>query len=187
MLSKITRIPFSLSKTVYIYFALLLLLVPIRLLFAAAVSAAIHELFHIAAICFMGIQIHSIHIGVRGARIHTEPMTGKEELLCSLAGPLSGFLLLFLFRRMPVIALTGAIQSLYNLLPLYPTDGGRALQCCAKLILPHGAADKMIYTAEIITLSAVMALGVYGSVWLRLGILPAALAVSLLLQSAKQK
>jgi len=86
-----------------------------------------------------------------------------------------------------VIALTGAIQSLYNLLPLYPTDGGRALQCCAKLILPHGAADKMIYTAEIITLSAVMALGVYGSVWLRLGILPAALAVSLLLQSAKQK
>ncbi len=186
-LSRYNKVQVSFSRSLYVYFALLLLMIPVRLFFAVAVSAAVHELFHIAAIRLMKIRINSIYIGIRGARIETQPMTDQQELLCALSGPIGGFMLLLLFRWMPVIALTGTIQSLYNLLPLYPTDGGRVLQCAAKLLLPDRIADKIVLVAEIATLSAIVAFGVYGSLWLRLGIIPAAFAISLLLRSARRK
>lgn len=187
VLSRQSKIQFSFSRIIYLYIALLLLIIPIRLVFAAAISAAVHELFHVAAIRLMKLPIYSIHIGIHGARIETQPMTDKQELLCAISGPLGGLLLLLLFRWMPVVALTGAVQSLYNLLPLYPTDGGRTLHCCAKLLLPDKFACRIVYIAEIITLSVILACGVYGSVWLRLGIIPVVFAVTLLLRSVKRK
>ncbi len=186
-LNEYNKIQVFFSRSLYIYFALLLLMIPVRLLFAVAVSAAVHEMFHIAAMRLMRIRINSIYIGTRGARIETQPMTDRQELLCSLAGPLGGFMLLLLFRWIPVVALVGVIQSLYNLLPLYPTDGGRALQCGTKLLWTDKVACKIVYVTEIITLSVIVAFGIYGSVWLHLGIIPAAFAASLLLRSAKRK
>lgn len=180
------NIQFSVSKILYIYLALLLLIIPLRLIFAAVVSAIIHELFHIAAIRLMKIPIYSIHIGVRGAVIETQTMNERQELLCALSGPVGGLLLLLLVRWIPVIALTAAVQSLYNLLPLYPTDGGRVLQCSARLLWPV-IASRIVYITEVITLSVIVAFSVYGSVWLRLGIIPAAFAASLLLRTAKRK
>lgn len=184
MRSKCRKIPISFSRAIYIYVALLLLLIPVRLLFAAVVSATMHEICHIAAVRLMGLQVYSIHIGVRGAVIRTQPMKPWQELLCALAGPTSGLLLLLFVRRMPVIALTGAVQSLYNLLPIYPTDGGRAFRCAAQIILPDETAWKIAYLMEMITLSVIMAFCIYGSVWLHLGIIPILFAASLLLQSA---
>lgn len=184
-LTRRSRIPVSFSQWGYVYFALLLLLVPFRLLFAAILSAAVHELFHIFAIYIMQVPIHGIKLDVCGAKIETDSMNEKQELLCALAGPVGGLLLLFLFRRMPVLALTGAIQSLYNLLPLYPTDGGRILRSGIKLLLPGNIFCKVVYITETITLSLIVAFCVYGSIFLRLGILPVLFAAVLLLRSAK--
>lgn len=187
MRSKCHKIPISFSRALYIYAALLLLLIPVRLLFAAAVSAAVHELCHIAAVRLMGLQVYSVHIGVRGAVIRTQPMKPGQELLCALAGPASGLLLLLLVRWLPVIALTGAVQSLYNLLPIYPIDGGRALRCGVKILWSDSTALKVCYIIEIVTLSVITAFCVYGSVWLRLGIIPVLFGTSLLLRSANSK
>ena len=175
------------SKDVYIYFALLLLLVPLRLLLAAMISAGMHELFHIAAILTAGKKIYSICIGPRGTFIQTEPMDDREEVLCAIAGPLSGFMLAFFFRWIPVIALTGAVQSLYNLLPLYPTDGGRVLQSGARILFSNTTACKIVYWAEIITLSFLFALCLYGTICLRLGIIPVVFSLLILLRQAERK
>lgn len=187
MRSKCRKIPVSFSRALYIYAALLLLLIPVRLLFAAAVSAVVHELFHIGALRLMGLQVYSIHIGARGAVIQTQPMNPRQELLCALAGPAGGLLLLSLVRWMPVIALTGAVQSLYNLLPIYPTDGGRALRCGVQILCTDETVQKICYIIETITLAIIMAFCVYGAVWLRLGVIPVLFGASLLLQSAKRK
>lgn len=181
------RIPVSFSRSLYFYAALLLLMIPVRLLFALVFSAAVHEVFHIAAVRLMGLQVYSIHIGARGAVIQTQPMNHKQELLCALSGPVGGLFLLALFRWMPVIALTGAVQSLYNLLPLYPTDGGRALRCGAQLLWPGRTSGKIIYIIEIITLSVIIAFCVFGSVWLRLGIVPILFGTSMLFGSVRRK
>ena len=184
---KFSKINVRITNGMYLYLALLLLLIPIRLLLAAVISGAIHELFHIAAVRFVGKEVYSVCIAPRGTIIQTQSLNDREEALCAIAGPVSGFLLFLLFRWIPMIALTGVFQSLYNLLPLYPTDGGRVLQSCIRRFFPTSLVHKVIYWTEIVTLSAIMAVGLYGSLLLNLGIIPALFAVSMLLKSAKLK
>lgn len=182
-----SNIRISFTNSLYVYMALLLLLLPFRLLFAILISMSVHELFHIIAMRIMGIRIYAIQIGVRGAILETETMTEKQELVCALAGPAGGFLLLFLFRLLPAAAMIGLIHSLYNLLPIYPADGGRALQSLTRLMLPGNRGERIIYTVEVITLSMMMAICIYSSVWLKLGILPVVFGVMALLRSARRK
>ena len=171
----------------YLFLAMLVLLIPIRFLMAAMISAGIHELFHIAAIHLFGKRIYSVSIAPHGATIYAQPMERKEEALCALAGPVSGFLLALLFRWFPVMALTGIIQSIYNLLPIFPTDGGRVLQCCVHGLFCKAIADTIVYWTEIVTLSIVIASCVYFSIRFHFGIIPLLFAVARLLKSVKLK
>ena len=177
----------SCARELYVYLALLLLVVPVRLLLAVVVSAVVHELFHILAIRLIRIQINSIHIAPRGAVLLTQPMNPKQELLCALAGPLGGFMLFLFFPWMPVISLVSITHSLYNLLPLYPTDGGRILQCLTQLACSAKVGGLIVYWVEAITLSLLIALSVYCSVRIGFGIIPIIFGVSLLLRFAKRK
>lgn len=181
------KVQISFARWFGIYLSLLLLLVPLRWLFAAAVGAAVHELFHIAAIRLMGLRIHSVRIGISGAKIHTQPMTDIQELLCALAGPFGGLSLLLFSRWIPMICLCSAFQSLYNLLPIYPADGGRALRCGAKLLFSEVLARKITDSVELAAIIGVAVLGTYGTFHLRLGLLPLLIAAAIIFGAIKNK
>ena len=51
-----------------------------------------------------------------------------QEFLSAMAGPAAGFLLVLLFPWFPRIAFSALVQSLFNLLPIYPFDGGRVIR-----------------------------------------------------------
>ena len=187
ILQKQNRVHLSYAPTLFCYLAILLLIVPLRLLLAAIISAVTHELFHILAIRCLRIPINEIYIGLRGARISTQPMTQRQELFCALAGPIGGILLVPFYRWIPAVSLCAFAQTLYNLLPIYPTDGGRVLQCCAYLLLPEKHAHRFTWGLEIVTLSMIVAASIYGSFWLRFGIIPLLFAFSVLLQSTRRK
>lgn len=181
------KLQISFSRGIGVYLSLLLLLVPLRWLFAAAVGAAIHELFHIAAIRLMGLRIHSVRIGISGAKIHTQPMTEIQELLCALAGPLGGLSLLLFSRWIPIICLCSAFQSLYNLLPIYPADGGRILRCGARLMFSEELARRITAAVEFAAIIGVAALGAYGTFRLHLGLLPLLSAAAIIFGALKNK
>lgn len=109
--------------------AFLLLAVPLKWLLAAWIAAIFHELCHIAAIHVCNGSVCEIRVGAGGALLETSPMTAGKELLCALAGPFGSLLLTLLLRCISELAICGCIQGVYNLLPLYPLDGGRALRC----------------------------------------------------------
>jgi len=172
---------------VFLLAAFLLLMVPIRWLLAALFGSLVHELCHILMIHIFKLRIYSFHIGIDGAKIETEPMTCVQELCCALAGPLGGLCLLLFARWVPRAAICAAFQSLYNLLPIYPSDGGRILCCCAKLLLPDRFAVRLCQAVEMVFLFGVAAVGIYGTFYLRLGVIPVLCAWILISKAAKNK
>ena len=116
------------SPGFYIMAAAAVLILPLRILVAAAFAAWFHEGAHLAVLHFFKIPVDSIRLGAGGARIMTGPMLPVQELLCAAAGPLASLSLLLFLRCFPVLALFGLIQGLFNLLPVFPLDGGRILR-----------------------------------------------------------
>ena len=181
------RLRISLTPGFCFFLALLILSVPLRWLLAAAISVAMHEMCHIAAIRCFGNKIYSLQVGIGGARIHTQPMTPFRELICALAGPAGGAVLLLLVRWFPMVAICAGIHTFYNLLPVHPQDGGRALRCGARLLLPDRWANWVCNIVEYVCLAGVGFLGVYGTFILKVGIFPVAFAILFLQRSSRMK
>lgn len=115
--------------------AVLLLVVPLKWMFAAFSAAVFHELCHIFAVWLCGGRVMYVKIGAFGASIQIHGITLWEELICTLAGVSGSFLLTLVSRQYPLVAVCGLMQGFYNLMPLYPLDGGRALQCFLQLTM----------------------------------------------------
>lgn len=165
--------------------ALMLLVLPIKWIAAFAVASACHEFCHLLALRLLSARVGQIRIGVTGTVMESQPMSRGKELLCALAGPLGGLLLLPAARWLPRTAICAAFQSLYNLLPVYPLDGGRALTSLAFMILPPVSAQRFTQLVELSCLCAVGLLAVYAAFGLRLGFLPLLFAGMLIFRVKK--
>lgn len=116
------------ERSVFWLTAVLLLFVPLKWLFAMALAAMVHELGHILAVGILGGEISSIRVGTGEACIEASIDSIRRAAVCTLAGPAANILLLLFYRWLPRTAICSAIQFLYNMLPIYPLDGGRLLQ-----------------------------------------------------------
>lgn len=170
----------SLEAGAYFLLAFMALLLPLRWILAALMAGAFHELCHVLAIRLCGGRILGMRIGVGGAVIEMEPMDGFRELVCALAGPLGGLTLMLFARWLPYTAICAGLQSVFNLLPIYPLDGGRALQCGAFLLLPPKTAQRFLTIVRTGCLCGLLIMGIYGAFVLRLGPLPILIVLLLL-------
>ena len=144
--------------------AFALFIVPIQWCAGAFLAAIVHELSHIAAIYLMGEEIFDIRISMFGSTIETHPVKKGREVVCAAFGPLGSLIFSSVFSFFPEAALCALVQGLYNLLPVYPLDGGRILHC----LLPEAVCIGI----EIFTLIMLLGLGIWLSAALRLGFLP---------------
>lgn len=161
----------QIEPAAYLLGALLVLTLPLNWFLAALTAALIHELCHILGIRLAGGQFLDIQIGAGGARITVGGLTTGQEILCALAGPAGGLLLLLFFRWIPRIALCGLVQSAFNLLPIFPLDGGRAVQCATRLFLPEGKGECLCIFLERLCFLAIACLGIWGALALHGGFL----------------
>ena len=60
--------------------------------------------------------------------METASMSPVREAICALAGPLGSFSLLLISEYFPEAAVCGLIQGAYNLIPIFPLDGGRVVR-----------------------------------------------------------
>ena len=117
---------------VWIVLGLAVLLLPLRVLLGIVLAAAVHELGHLAAMYIMGVPVLSVVLRPGGARIEAGPMEPGEEIICALAGPVAGAVTIFAWKWFPELAVAGLVQTVFNLIPIYPMDGGRVARniCC---------------------------------------------------------
>lgn len=145
------------------------LILPLRLTLAWVGAACVHEAAHYLVLLLCKTEVYRIKIGLGGAFMETSPMSCNVELLCALAGPVSGLMLLLLVKWLPTLAVCGCLQSAYNLLPVFPLDGGRVLKCIMKRTnLPSG----LYRVIEIIVFTVLVFGALYLTFRLLLGPLP---------------
>ena len=166
---------------------LLLLTVPLNWLFSALIAAVFHELCHITALRLFKHRIWNVRIGIGGTSMETEPLSGRSELICAAAGPVGSFLLLFVIHRFPRIALCALIQGIYNLLPIYPLDGGRIFRCLAESCFPEKNAQTLCATAENITVIGVLLVLMVISFHVSLGVFPFLLTAGFIMKILRRK
>lgn len=181
------RIAVRVGGSLLIFLALSVLVLPLQWVIAFVLAAAIHEAGHYLSIRCCGGQVHGFSIGAEGAKLEVTGLTPGRELICTLAGPGAGLLLLFFARWLPRTALCGALHAVFNLLPVYPMDGGRAIQCLTELLLPEAVGAKVCDFIQFICLAGIGILGLYGTFVLRLGLLPLILAMLLLQRAVSGK
>ena len=163
---------------VYFLIPVLLLLFPNGLLICWIAAAAIHEMFHILMLWIFRINILSIEICLTGAKIETAPMESCKELIVALAGPVGALSVLVFARQIPQLVICVMAQSLFNLLPVYPLDGGRALRCLCFNIMNQ----KRYYIFEQCILCIMILAFTLLGIRYRLGVLPMILALALIIK-----
>lgn len=177
----------NMEPSVCILATLFLLTLPLKWLFAAIIAAAFHELCHITALRLLKYRIWNIRIGIGGTQLETEPLSRGKELLCALSGPLGSFLLLSMINRFPRIAVCAGLQGIYNLLPIYPLDGGRIFRCIIEACLPGKYANTLCTVVENVTIAGIVLLPVVVSFYVPLGIFPLILAAGFVLKILHRK
>ena len=146
----------QISPYAFVYLALAVLLIPLRWLGAMLLAGAVHEMGHLLALHLLGIRVEAVTLGISGARIRVGALSPGRELLCAAAGPGAGALLILGARLYPELAICAFVQTLFNLLPLLPYDGGRVLRCLLLWLLPPYRVCGIMAAVEWIFLAGIL-------------------------------
>ena len=171
------NLPITVSATAYFAAAAHMILLPLYWFTAWLAATLVHEAFHLLVIWMYKVPLYNINITASGVKLETAPMPYLTECLCALAGPIGVLLLLPGAHRFPTFVVCAYVQSIYNLLPVYPLDGGRALRCILLRFLPYKIADRVGNAVALCVLLALLAAGFFASFRLNLGPIPAAAAL----------
>lgn len=147
-----------------VIFAILVLLIPLKWLAAWIIAVFVHEIFHYLALTAGKQTIDSISINIYGVKISTCPLTNLQTIICAFAGPAGGLLLLFFSKLYPQLALCALIQSVYNLLPIYPLDGGRILFAFTHFIFSQSTADCICKVITITVITIILIFSIFTSI-----------------------
>jgi Zn-dependent protease len=130
-------------------------------------SVALHELGHSVVARAKGGYIHEIVLYPFGgaAKISNIPKRPIDEILVALAGPAVSLALAFIFRQWELTWFLGYLNTMlffFNILPVFPMDGGRVLR--AGLTIKHGrlTATRMAATVGKYFCGLFVLIGLFG-------------------------
>lgn len=103
----------------------------IGIIVSCALAIVLHEMFHMIAARFFGVALYSFRLTPLGikARLKAMPQSYKKQVFIFFSGPLGNFLLALAFKSfrgfLGDFSYANLAIGLYNLLPIYPLDGGQ--------------------------------------------------------------
>ena len=136
-----------------------------RFLLSVIAAAAAHEMAHIITIKIMKGSIIEFRLSFTGAVISFQ-YTKKsylKDMLTAASGPAAGIILtgISAIRRNSLFTGTNAMLTLFNLLPVYYTDGGRIAYSLIAYCAGTRSADTGIFVCSCISSLALVILGIF--------------------------
>ena len=138
----------------------------------ALLSIFVHECAHAAAAKLIGFTVEELRLSPIGASLRLRPDVSRDplcEALIAAAGPAASLLIALLcsvlFRRFSTQILRELCRinfafGVFNLLPAYPTDGGRIAHAALSRVLPEKSAGRVCRALGILTGAGLIALAV---------------------------
>lgn len=182
---KFQRLPIDLRPGFFLFLAAALLIFPLPWVGAWLLAATVHELFHLLAARLSGTAVERISLGGGGMEMKIGLSGPRQAFFTAMAGPLGSVFLIFLAPWIPRTAVCGFVQAVFNLLPIMPLDGGRALGALLCRSLKNGR--RIAAWVENVAVALVLAGFIYGFLRLELGILPLLLGLLFLFKTGKIK
>lgn len=131
--------------------------------------AFIHELGHLIAGISLGLKAKSINIMPFGVSINFEDYSDKyiiKKIIIAIAGPLTNLIIVILGmcnKWEENIIYANVLIGMFNLIPLYPLDGGRILKYIIQLSSNPKEAEIITYKLSntlIIILTLISSIGI---------------------------
>lgn len=154
---------------IFIFIAIFILTKQIEIYSLLMIFAIFHELGHMIAGVILGFKLDTIEIMPFGLSVSFE---GKVEnynekiknaskltlkkLLISIAGPLTNLIFAIVFFTFPIsvfnieakiIIYANILIAIFNLLPIYPLDGGRIIKYILNIV--YGKKESSYYINKI--------------------------------------
>lgn len=136
---------------IFLFLVVFYLTKQIKIYSLLMIFALIHEFGHILAGLFLGMKIKKIEIMALGVRVsfqknleeyYKEEINKKIEknkLIIAVSGPITNIFTAILFiifpieiKQVDILVYMNVLIALFNLLPIYPLDGGRILKSLLK-------------------------------------------------------
>ena len=147
---------------------------PIQVVVSVLLAAALHECGHLAMLRLFRIPVEGLRLTALGAELYadgTRRLSYGRELLVTLAGPAANLLCALIagaFAKylavLYVFAGANVVLCAYNLLPIQPLDGGRALYLVTAFFFGPMVGDAAAAVVGTACALSLLVLGIYLSV-----------------------
>ena len=132
-------------------------------------AAAAHELGHYLVLRILGRHPGAITLGFTGVSMTVDrPQSYGQEILTALGGPAASAVLTLLssaiarfFGTAGAYAFAGVnlVFCAFNILPVFPLDGGRAIYAAVSFFFGPRAAERAIYLSSCVLIFAAAVAG----------------------------
>lgn len=154
---------------IFIFIAIFIITRQIEIYGILMLFAILHELGHMLAGILLGFKPNSLEIMPLGVAVSFESkvefynkkikkasLLTVKKLIIAASGPLTNLLFIFVFLMFNIspfgidrelILYANILIAIFNLIPIYPLDGGRIVKCILHII--YGRKEAYEYTNKI--------------------------------------